>query len=72
MLKQSSEWVGKEREDFSISRNKARHLGFGEMFKNLSTMVKNFINDKWLLSGAKFRIKRVADIGHSPIFSCQY
>lgn len=54
MLKQSSEWVGKEREDFSISRNKARHLGFREMFKNLSTMVKNFINDKWLLSGAKF------------------
>lgn len=36
MLNQSSEWVGMEREDFSISRNEARHLGFREMIKNLS------------------------------------
>lgn len=27
MLNQSMEWVGKERKDFSTSRNKARHLG---------------------------------------------
>lgn len=27
MLNQSIEWVGKERKDFSTSRNKARYLG---------------------------------------------
>lgn len=33
---QSIEWVGKEKEDLSTSRNKARHVGLKETIKNLS------------------------------------
>lgn len=35
-LTKAQNGLGWGREDFSISRNKARHLGFREMIKNLS------------------------------------